>query len=133
MSEETRKKLNLKACPFCGSAADFSAEYINGVKNYTVECGYYACNARTHGIAPDLEAAAEIWNTRIYEREVELKPCPFCGGDAKFVRAGAAYRKIAVECPVCKVKTPEADMKEKVKLIRAWNRRTDQGAVEDPF
>ena len=57
----------------------------------------------------------------------ELKPCPFCGGNAKHVK----LRNIAVknkevfyvECAVCRVRTMvELDSDT---AIEAWNRRAE--------
>ena len=54
----------------------------------------------------------------------ELKPCPFCGGEADcnnngFMQYG--WKKWAVECPMCGVVSHFFDTEEKA--IEAWNRR----------
>lgn len=57
---------------------------------------------------------------------IELKPCPFCGGEAdcsnsRFIQYGR--KKWAVECPCCGVVSHFFDTEEEA--IAAWNRRTD--------
>ena len=63
----------------------------------------------------------------------ELKPCPFCGGEAKYVYA-MPYN--AVKCKKCKSwgktvldRYEQRDGKENA--IEAWNRRTHEtGAID---
>lgn len=65
-------------------------------------------------------------------KETELKPCPFCGGKAKYYEEhtdnGAVevyyreYHYYFVECNCCKVQMLSTLGKEDVK--RRWNRRT---------
>jgi Lar family restriction alleviation protein len=57
----------------------------------------------------------------------ELKPCPFCGNNAKPRRfvSGVLKRTTVhyVECVVCRIRTPvelEIDV-----AVEAWNRRTE--------
>ena len=59
----------------------------------------------------------------------ELKPCPFCGGNAKNVKLRNIAVKIKeayyVECAVCRVRTMvELDIDT---AIEAWNRRAENG------
>lgn len=51
----------------------------------------------------------------------ELKPCPFCGGEAKLYKAKSW--EIFVECTSCH--TDSAIFYDVEKAIEAWNRRTD--------
>lgn len=57
---------------------------------------------------------------------VELKPCPFCGGEAKcydYAPTWATTHKWVVECSICGGTT--SPCKTKKKAIEAWNRRKD--------
>ena len=57
---------------------------------------------------------------------MELKPCPFCGGEAfvhKFTIDG-----ISVMCRVCHAQT--GHQTKEVHAIEAWNRRADDGKAD---
>ena len=63
----------------------------------------------------------------------ELKPCPFCGKKAIFIKLeygdGDAYYGFTCEhwrCPVCRV-LPNYGSEEEA--IEAWNRRAEDGKV----
>lgn len=49
----------------------------------------------------------------------EIKPCPFCGGEAYVLEGFTLYE---VACDYCHCRTPVEYSKEKV--IELWNRRT---------
>lgn len=53
----------------------------------------------------------------------ELKPCPFCGGEAKVQRFPHNY---AVYCTECYASTIQFKPTDK-EAVEAWNRRTDNG------
>ena len=58
----------------------------------------------------------------------ELKPCPFCGGEAELkINYCAAY----IKCKVCDVSTKHILESPiycaKDKAVEAWNGRTDNG------
>lgn len=55
-----------------------------------------------------------------YSKE-EIKPCPFCGGEAKF-QSGV------ICCSECGVKMRYIQSRELA--INAWNRRVDNGKVD---
>ena len=57
----------------------------------------------------------------------ELKPCPFCGGEAKcydYAPTWATTHKWVVECSICGANIPIYKIKEEA--IEAWNRRAEQ-------
>ena len=71
---------------------------------------------------------------------MELKPCPFCGGEAEYKRTtiktgGAWCDAVNVRCTVCDARTgrvlydarkhPNGEEYEEVK--EAWNRRVEGG------
>ena len=69
-------------------------------------------------------------------RNFELKPCPFCGGDAQFIEEyrgmGGSELCFYVECKICKARTrstggvwdDEKMRQAPNKAVERWNRRT---------
>lgn len=53
----------------------------------------------------------------------ELKPCPFCGGEAKLENLSLVTDRAfwVVHCSKCRVSTPCESKKERV--LKIWNRR----------
>lgn len=61
--------------------------------------------------------------------ENELKPCPFCGNNAKIVKSRNIAAKTKevyyVQCVGCEVRTP---IKVEINTtVEAWNRRCNDG------
>jgi Lar family restriction alleviation protein len=62
----------------------------------------------------------------------ELKPCPFCGGEAKIRTSVSCYKSYAWgECVKCKASTKsiydiDNDGSFVFKAIEAWNRRATE-------
>ena len=54
----------------------------------------------------------------------ELKPCPFCGGEAEMLNYSP--KEWLVVCPVC-CGMVERWCETKEEAITQWNRRTDNG------
>lgn len=58
----------------------------------------------------------------------ELKPCPFCGGDAHLDKAYSYFRDIVIYCEGCDVVFTLDDCSTTAKqIVDAWNRRADNG------
>jgi Lar family restriction alleviation protein len=62
----------------------------------------------------------------------ELKPCPFCGGEAKLTIRAFSRRDVSckVSCPRCQVYMVRIgnDADDSVEMaIFAWNERADNG------
>jgi Lar family restriction alleviation protein len=61
----------------------------------------------------------------------ELKPCPFCGGEAKVydhfrIARGKTWNYFRVGCEECGLRFPKfSEVKEEA--IEAWNRRAEDG------
>lgn len=55
-------------------------------------------------------------------KELELKPCPFCGGKA--IKSAFSWGNIddeyTIQCTVCGIRTTVSKLEEAIKL---WNRR----------
>ena len=66
--------------------------------------------------------------------ETELKPCPFCGGEATpvYCENGSSYtsnvlivsKRGTVKCKKCEIRLPRIYSRVS-KAIEAWNRRAD--------
>lgn len=57
----------------------------------------------------------------------QLKPCPFCGGEAK-IKSSSAFGLIPcvyVQCQKCGVRTGNWTSKSQNKANAFWNRRTE--------
>lgn len=67
----------------------------------------------------------------------ELKPCPFCGGEAVYIERGNEHiglKETSVCCKSCNTKQIHKWIRYKfdfefvrTKTIQAWNRRTENG------
>jgi len=61
----------------------------------------------------------------LYEPEegtAELKPCPFCGGEANVVKYAVSYGRVySVACAYCNCRTGRYSSREKAADV--WNRR----------
>lgn len=55
----------------------------------------------------------------------ELKPCPFCGGEAGIMICDYIKHQSFCFCTVCKVRMP--NMLTREEAIEAWNRRAKDG------
>jgi Lar family restriction alleviation protein len=53
----------------------------------------------------------------------ELKPCPFCGGKARYANVDVKWIISYIECEACGCRTAAEIDKNDAK--RAWNRRID--------
>ena len=60
---------------------------------------------------------------------IELKPCPFCGGEAELVKYGLTGKFEVVQCSDCGARTRvfDPDIKRGESVIDAWNRRAKDG------
>lgn len=54
----------------------------------------------------------------------KLKPCPFCGGEAKLLSTCNNYLRVLywVECNECESRTLKFIEEEKDKAIEVWNK-----------
>ena len=77
----------------------------------------------SHGVADSDTTVAE--NDTKKSDPCELKPCPFCGGEAKLVEKVYSW----VSCPKCAVHTFSTPNKSEA--IAAWNRRSQRASRDD--
>lgn len=64
--------------------------------------------------------------------KIELKECPFCGGEAEIVPCAGLLRAVRVRCTVCKCATPPVGVVSEGDTVvqladeaaaEVWNRR----------
>lgn len=58
----------------------------------------------------------------------ELKPCPFCGGDAEIHKCQSGdndsiYYRVACANEKCSMGNPDAWYENKIELVKDWNTR----------
>lgn len=59
---------------------------------------------------------------------IDLKPCPFCGGNVRFVRLYSYFRDSVIYCDGCDIVFTMDDYDAvDDDVARAWNRRIDNG------
>lgn len=58
---------------------------------------------------------------------IELKPCPFCGGEADMVQSGTSRQSCIVECSSCGARRESGDEGEN--SGRLWNERVIEAAL----
>ena len=63
----------------------------------------------------------KLWGMKM----TELKPCPFCGGEAGIMRYNHIKKVSFCFCTSCKAKMP--NMLTREEAIEAWNRRAEDG------
>lgn len=61
----------------------------------------------------------------------ELKPCPFCGGEALFETYGGTA--CAVVCQTCHCGTATARLYDGMEAVKAWNRRAERTCLAKPY
>lgn len=61
--------------------------------------------------------------------EIKLKPCPFCGGKAKFTAIGTHKTAISVDCTTCcassRIILISAEYCANERAAKDWNQRVD--------
>ena len=68
--------------------------------------------------------AAQPGEEAHHEVSDELRPCPFCGGEAEFeVYGGTAC---AVVCQTCQCGTSTVCLDDEMRAVEAWNRRAER-------
>lgn len=58
--------------------------------------------------------------------EIELKPCPFCGGKARKF-SGFIAGVTMIVCNNCRAKVSFSGKEQEQETVNAWDRRADNG------
>lgn len=70
------------------------------------------------------ECTEEIVMTASVSPEViELKPCPFCGGRAEFVKLDRSFYRFAIQCQKCDAVTGGSVFPNDSFNASVWNKR----------
>ena len=97
--------------------ADACAEAVNEYIISIEDMGFFIQKYVKKGIQEAIKGAHKM-------NRDELKPCPFCGGEA--VRG-----MLSVWCSKCGVETEKDGDATKEELIEKWNTRSNQRSTED--
>lgn len=87
-----------------------------------IECKYQeltGCTNVSPAITLNVSMVAHCWS--LEKKEPELKPCPFCGGDA-YMSEDVKFHVFFVACSHCVSRT--GNHKSKEYASDAWNKRT---------
>lgn len=115
----------LKPCPFCGGEAVVEKwRQFNMNAAYVVKCS--ECGATVPIWRETEEEATRQWNKRFdVTDKIELKTCPFCGGEAWFEHLSECDDEgYAVRCSECGIESPNCCSNEH-EAAQWWNRRAD--------
>lgn len=117
----------LKPCPLCGGQSKIYQE-DGPDKLYYARCS--SCFSETKSYKTQ-EEVIEEWNNR-RRLLLEAKPCPFCGGKAKFYQIGKEYGIVwKVMCGArvdCSTLLNDFDTLEEA--IGAWNKRIGENSSD---
>ncbi len=102
--------MKLKGCPFCGG----NGKMENENTSWYVECEQ--CHVES-SYYDSKEEAADAWNFRVGDED--LKPCPFCGGDAQIEETNEEDNAYYVHCTLCGADGPV--LEDKIKAMKSWN------------
>lgn len=117
----------LKPCPFCGGKAEMEVyTKYNGDNDCVVKC--IKCGATVPIWHETEEEAARQWNNRFdVTDKIELKTCPFCGGEARMEHFSEYDDEgYAVRCSECGIESPNCCSNEH-EAAQWWNRRAENG------
>lgn len=123
-------KIELKPCPFCGGKAKMVVypNYNDG-NDYVVICT--KCDAGVPNWCETEEEATRQWNKRFdVTDKIELRSCPFCGGEA-VIEHNSEYddEGYAVRCSECGIESPNCCSDEH-EAAQWWNRRAGNANKE---
>lgn len=112
------------------------AYYYDPIINHTLIYHYTEPDSRpTYKIVQERTIGEYLQNQEEAKKVVELKPCPFCGGEAKLTSKkdswgqGLCVDEYFVKCTVCECTSKHAsDYRKtvtecKTEVVDAWNRR----------
>ena len=113
----------MQRCPFCGRMPEIVSSLDRHF--YTAVCK--SCYAKALGQTP--EKAAEAWNEWVIAnkdeieqaKQLRLRPCPHCGGEAKLRDTEHGDRLFYAECSDCGARG--SSDKDWIYAAMRWNKR----------
>ena len=138
----------LKPCPFCGKYPStfnhnrimFSRDnviYSSEESTYSIECLNEKCPENpsvpeapceeSYG-HPTLQDAIKAWNIFVKTCEhnkKELKPCPFCGCEAIYVKNNTVKYNLFYYCECMECEATSSSCEDVDDAINAWNTRAN--------
>ena len=118
--ERKNEKNPHSPCPGCGATDQVFIRYrpySKAIQAYCRKCNFTMTLETDFPCSPD--AIIEEWDRKAVLAAVDLKPCPFCGGEASIRNQGGQTYWAA--CPSCGVRMPPSNTWDQA--IEKWNGR----------
>lgn len=120
----------IKPCPKCGSInLNIMTEQLSGRQTiHCMDCHEYYHDCELN-VGMDTSEVLDRWNeySQNYtptKPKTELKPCPFCGGQARIREDEGGFYQVTCTSVACEIHTFSFD--DVSDAVERWNRRVNE-------